>query len=236
MMERIVYLDRSLLPTAVRRPTFEHEWIEYATSRPEEVKARLEGATVAITHRVFLSGEDLPPILRLIAVGATGAERIDLTACRARGVHVCNVRSWSDSVSEHVFALALALRRNLLAYHSAVRSGAWSSFPDFSVATEPFGRALRGAALGDYRLRHTGSVGGPDRPGVRDECSGRGTERCSHAAGGSCPLPRSAGAKRSPGRALSPHAGDASPDRTRRACLDEAGCAVDQLCPWRHRR
>ena len=27
MMERIVYLDRSLLPTAVRRPPFEHEWI-----------------------------------------------------------------------------------------------------------------------------------------------------------------------------------------------------------------
>src|SRR5215831_666083 len=148
MMERIVYLDRSLLPTVVRRPTFEHEWLEYATSRPEEVKARLEGATVAITHRVFLSGEDLPPILRLIAVGATGAERIDLTACRARGVHVCNVRSWSDSVSEHVFALALAVRRNLLAYHSAVRSGAWSSSADFSLATEPFGRTLRGAALG----------------------------------------------------------------------------------------
>jgi glycerate dehydrogenase len=111
MMERIVYLDRSLLPTAVRRPTFEHELIEYATSRPEEVKARLEGATVAITHRVFLSGEDLPPLLRLIAVGATGAERI-------------------------------------LAYHSAVRSGAWSSSPNFSLATEPFGRTLRGAALG----------------------------------------------------------------------------------------
>jgi len=148
MLERIVYLDRSLLPTAVRRPSFEHEWIEHATSRPEEVKARLEGATVAITHRVFLRGADLPPILRLIAVGATGAERIDLAACRARGVHVCNVRSWSDSVSEHVFALALALRRNLLAYHSAVRSGAWSSSPDFSLATEPFGRTLRGAALG----------------------------------------------------------------------------------------
>jgi glycerate dehydrogenase len=146
MMERIVYLDRSLLPTAVRRPTFEHEWIEYATSRPEEVKASLEGATVAITHRVFLSGEDLPPLLRLIALGLTGAERIDLAACRARRVHVCNVRSWSDSVSEHVFALAL--RRSLLAYHSAVRSGAWSSSPDFSLATEPFGRTLRGAALG----------------------------------------------------------------------------------------
>src|SRR5262249_50006919 len=39
-------------------------------------------------------------------------------------------------------------RRALPAYHSAVRSGAWSSSPDFSLATEPFGRTLRGAALG----------------------------------------------------------------------------------------
>jgi len=148
MMERIVYLDRSVLRTAVRRPAFEHEWIEYPTSRPVVVKARLQGATIAMTHRVFLKGEDLPPTLRLIAVGATGSERIDLAACRARGVHVCNVRSWSASVSEHVFALALALRRNLFAYHSAVRSGAWSSSPDFSLATEPFGHTLRGDALG----------------------------------------------------------------------------------------
>src|SRR5262249_37311385 len=148
MMERIVYLDHSALRTAVRRPAFEHEWIEYATSRPEVVKARLEGATIAITHRVFMNGEDLPPTLGLIAVGATGTERIDLAACRARGVQVCNVRGWSVSVSEHFFALALALRRNLLAYHSAVRSGAWSSSPDFSLATEPFGHTLRGDALG----------------------------------------------------------------------------------------
>src|SRR5262249_20792587 len=39
-------------------------------------------------------------------------------------------------------------RRALPAYHSAVRSGAWSSSPDFSLATEPFGRTVRGAALG----------------------------------------------------------------------------------------
>src|SRR5262249_31178210 len=70
MMERIVYLDRSVLRTAVRRPAFEHEWIEYPTTRPEVVKARLEGATIAITHWVFLNGEDLPPTLGLIAVGA----------------------------------------------------------------------------------------------------------------------------------------------------------------------
>jgi glycerate dehydrogenase len=108
----------------------------------------LEGATIAITHQVFLNGEDLPPTLGLIAVGAAGTESIDLAACRARGVHVCNVRGWSVSVSEHFFAMALALRRNLFAYHLAVRSGAWSSSPDFSLATEPFGHTLRGDALG----------------------------------------------------------------------------------------
>jgi glycerate dehydrogenase len=148
MMERIVYLDSGAIPAVVRRPVFEHEWVEYPATRPEDVKARLEGATIAITHRVFLKGEDLPPTLRLIAVGSTGYERIDLAACWARGVHVCNVRDWSVSVPEHVFALALALRRNLLAYHSAVRSGAWSSSPDFSLVAEPMSHTLRGNTLG----------------------------------------------------------------------------------------
>ena len=90
----------------------------------------------------------MPPTLRLIAVGATGYERIDLAACRERGVKVCNVRDWSVSVPEHVFALALALRRNLLAYHSEVRSGAWSSSASFSLLTEPIGHTLRGNTLG----------------------------------------------------------------------------------------
>ena len=70
MKRRIVYLDRGVLRTAVRRPAFEHEWIEYPTSCAEVVKARLKGATIAITHRVFLKGEDLPPTLELVAMGA----------------------------------------------------------------------------------------------------------------------------------------------------------------------
>jgi hypothetical protein len=36
MMERIVYLDRSTLRTAVRRSSFEHVWVEHPASRPEE--------------------------------------------------------------------------------------------------------------------------------------------------------------------------------------------------------
>jgi glycerate dehydrogenase len=148
MMERIVFLDRSAIRTEIRPPAFEREWVEYPTSCREELKARLEGATIAITNWLFLKGEDLPPTLRLIAVGATGYERIDLAACRERGAKVCNVRDWSVSVPEHVFALALARRWNLLAYHSAVRSGAWLSSPSFSLLTEPIGHTLRGNTLG----------------------------------------------------------------------------------------
>jgi glycerate dehydrogenase len=64
---------------------------------------------------VFLKGEDLPPTLGLIAVGSTGTERIDLAACRARGVHVCNERdallincARGGSVDEFALAEALA--------------------------------------------------------------------------------------------------------------------------------
>jgi hypothetical protein len=46
---RIVYLDRSAIATEVRRPAFEHEWIEYPATFPEDVRARLQGATIAIT-------------------------------------------------------------------------------------------------------------------------------------------------------------------------------------------
>jgi glycerate dehydrogenase len=147
-MERIVYLDRSAIKTNVRRPTFRHEWIEYPTTEPEQVRPRLAGATIAITHRVFLAGQDLPPTLRLIAVGSTGFERVDLAGCRARGVHVCNVRDWSWSVPEHVFALVLALRRNLLSYRDAVRAGEWSWTGDPARLAQLIGRPLRNETLG----------------------------------------------------------------------------------------
>src|SRR5262245_331559 len=187
-MDRIVYLDRSILPTTVRRPAFEHEWIEYRTSSPEVVKARLQGATIAVTHRVFVKGGDLSPTLRLIAVGSTGYERIDLAACRARGIHVSNVRGWSASVPEHVFALALALRRRLFAYNSAVRSGAWSSSPDFSLANlEVSDHTLRGDTLGIIGFGTLGrSVAELGHGFGMDSC--RGAARCSRPAGRPCSI------------------------------------------------
>jgi glycerate dehydrogenase len=147
-VEHIVFLDRRNIRTELRRPFFEHTWTEYDISRPEELRPRLDGATIAITNRMFLREEHLPPSLRLIALSATGYECIDLDACRARGIAVCNVRGWSVSVPEHVFALALALRRNLPGYIAAVKDGAWSRATSFCALLEPLDQTLYGHTLG----------------------------------------------------------------------------------------
>jgi glycerate dehydrogenase len=143
-----VFLDRVAIRTPLRRPAFEHTWTEYPTSRPDQLKDRLAGATIAITNRMYLRAQHLPSTLRLIAMSATGYECIDLQACRERQISVCNVRGWSVSVPEHVFAMALALRRNLIAYRHAVCRGEWSRSATYCVLKEPFGHTLSGSTLG----------------------------------------------------------------------------------------
>jgi lactate dehydrogenase-like 2-hydroxyacid dehydrogenase len=82
-----------------------------------------------MTNRVGITAQILAamPMLRLVAVAATGYEHVGVDACRRFGVAVCNLRDWAESVPEHIFALALALRRQLLAYRSAIAMGQWQA-------------------------------------------------------------------------------------------------------------
>lgn len=149
-MERIVFLDREGLPATLRSPNFPHEWREYPTSSPDVVVERLRDATIAIVDRVFLGEPELArlPRLKLIAVAATGFDNVDVAACRRRGITVANVRDWSKSVPEHVFALILTLRRDLPAYHNAVQSGAWQRAENYTLLREPMPLSLSGSTLG----------------------------------------------------------------------------------------
>ncbi|MBU5635208.1 D-2-hydroxyacid dehydrogenase [Geomonas sp. Red69] len=159
-MERIVFLDRGGISVPLRPPCFPHHWQEYPDTRPEDVVGRLADATIAITDQVAISAEHLAelPQLRLIAVAATGVDHVDLDACRHQGVTVVNVRNWSVSVPEHVFSLILALRRNLLAYHEAIREGAWQRSEGYLVQVEPMPRSLSGATLGIIGVGALGSA------------------------------------------------------------------------------
>ena len=99
-MRKIVFLDRSTIAPQIRlrRPNFEHELIEHASTSPEQVVERLRGATVAILNKVPLSAATLAqlPDLRLIAVAATGTDCVDKTYCEAHGIAVANIRGGSE--------------------------------------------------------------------------------------------------------------------------------------------
>jgi glycerate dehydrogenase len=139
-MERIVFLDRKTCRAKLRPPNFKHEWREYDTTAPDQVVERLLDATIAITNKVPLRAHELKPLpaLRLIAVAATGVDVVDLDYCRAHGISVVNVPHYATrSVSELVFLLILALRRNLFNYRTAVQAGTWQKSPTFALLDYP---------------------------------------------------------------------------------------------------
>ncbi|HEX8337982.1 MAG TPA: D-2-hydroxyacid dehydrogenase [Pyrinomonadaceae bacterium] len=149
-MERIVFLERDTLTVEPRRPSFEHVWQDYSSTRPEEVLERLEGATVAVVNKTRLRADVLErlPALKLIAVAATGTDNIDLESCRARGVEVRNVSGYArETVPEHVLMLALALSRNLVGFRADVGAGLWQRAEQFCLHTREM-RDLHGSTLG----------------------------------------------------------------------------------------
>lgn len=131
MSTRIVFLDRDTLPPqiVVRRPAFDHTWVEYPETAADQVAGRLaDDAAVVITNKVPVRRDALEaaPGIRMIAVAATGFDMIDVGACRQRGITVSNIRGYAiNTVPEHTFALIFALRRNIVAYREAVRQGRW---------------------------------------------------------------------------------------------------------------
>ncbi len=150
MTHAIVFLDRSTLAARLRTPNFPHVYREYGASEADTVAARLKGASIAIVNKVPLRQSTLAllPDLRLIAVAATGTDNIDKAYCRSRGILVSNIRNYAyNTVPEHVFALAFALRRNIVAYHEDVQRGRWQSAEQFCFFDHPI-RDMRGSTLG----------------------------------------------------------------------------------------
>ena len=158
MTHRVVFLDRKSLPVRFTTPTCAGDYVEYAETGPDQLVERLSGATVAITNKVPLRGPLLTqlPDLKLIAVAATGYDCVDTAYCREHGIAVVNIRNYAiHTVPEHVFAMLLALRRNLMAYRTVVTNGAWQNSKQFCVIEGEI-RDLHGSVLG---LVGFGSIG-----------------------------------------------------------------------------
>lgn len=185
-MKTIVVLDAMTMRGELARPSFPHEWISHPLSKPAEVAARIRKAHIVVTNKAAVRAEDLAAAenLELIAVAATGADMIDLAACRAAGVAVCNVRDYaSRSVAEHVMALVLCLARRILEHHRRTADGEWADSPVFSP---DMGKIL------ELRGMRIGIVGGG--------ALGKETARLAEAFGMRASFLRRDGADDSPSR------------------------------------
>ena len=148
--EVIVFLERNTFSVPFRKPAFDHEWVEFGETAPDEVVERLAQATIVLSNKLALRAETLSqlPNLRLIAVAATGVDNIDLSFCRSHNIAVCNTRGYAvNSLPEHALMLMLALRRNLVAYRNDVKNGGWHEARQFCLLDHPIGD-LKGSTLG----------------------------------------------------------------------------------------
>jgi glycerate dehydrogenase len=149
-MENIVFLERDTIKAHFRRPNFDHEWVEYADTRAQEVVERVRPASIIISNKLSLGEPQLShaPDVKLVAIAATGSDCVDLDYCRGRGITVCNVRGYAvNSVPEHVLMLTLALRRNLLLYRQDVQDGKWQQSKQFCWLSHPL-HDIKGSTVG----------------------------------------------------------------------------------------
>lgn len=157
-MHRIVNIEAGAVRASFRRPAFAHEWVDFEATAQEDVAARLAGATIAVVNKRRLTADIIAglPALQMVAVAATGYNNIDLDACRARGIVVSNVRGYArETVPEHVFALLLALARQIGPFHRSVAAGRWQKSEQFCYFDYPI-RDLAGQTLG---LLGSGTLG-----------------------------------------------------------------------------
>ena len=188
MKQTIVFLERNTFNVPFRKPSFDHEWIEFGETTPEQVVARLAGATIAICNKVQLRGQALSqlPKLRLIAVAATGVDNVDLVHCRSHNIAVCNTRGYAvNSLPEHALMLMLVCVKKTLYQDKLTRAGDWGAKRGSASTahTELEGKTLGIVGIGNIGRRvakFCGAIGmkvlAYDKYVPADEVRNRGVE------------------------------------------------------------
>ena len=136
-------------PRPFRRPAFAHEWVDFEATAQDEVATRLAGATIAVVNKRRLTADLIAalPALQMVAVAATGYNNIDPTPA-GRAASWSPTRGYArETVPEHVFALLLALIRQIGPYHRSVAAGRWQQSEQFCYFDYPI-RDLAGRKLG----------------------------------------------------------------------------------------
>lgn len=122
----------------------------YGYSELAEIPLRLQDVEIGIVNKARIDAETIAANsqLKLIVLAATGSDNVDVATAQERGVAVANIRDYcTPAVVQHVFALILALTRQLNGYQAIVSSGAWQRSNTFALFDYPI-RELTGKTLG----------------------------------------------------------------------------------------
>jgi glycerate dehydrogenase len=103
-MERIVFIERNTVQANFRRPTFEHEWVEYPESFAGQVNERIRDATIIISNKLSLGRAATCRCARR-EIDCDSRRRVRTAwtwiIADGRGITVCNVRGYAaNSVPE----------------------------------------------------------------------------------------------------------------------------------------
>ena len=151
-------LDLGDLDLSPWRETF-GELELHASTTPDQVIERLQGAQVAISNKIMIDAATFAacPDLKLILVTATGINNVDLDAARKHGVVVSNCQGYgTPSVAQHTLMLLLAMATRVLDYQTAIHQGLWQTSKQFCLLDFPIVE-LEGKTLG---LLGHGELGG----------------------------------------------------------------------------
>lgn len=112
----------------------------FGDTQPSQTIEHIGDAEVVVTNKVVIDEAVLDACtdIKLVIIAATGTNNVDLNGAARRGIAVCNARDYATtSVAQHVFALLLALGRNIESYANAVRDGRWNDSPFFCLLDDP---------------------------------------------------------------------------------------------------
>jgi glycerate dehydrogenase len=115
--------------------------------------------TVLVTNKALVGIPELDFFkqLKLVVVTATGYNCVDVNACAARGIPVCNVPAYGTySVAQHALAMLLEYSNQVGLHNNSVQQGAWAACPDFSYTLTPISEWY-GKTLGIIGMGNIGS-------------------------------------------------------------------------------
>lgn len=130
-----------------------HEFVYYTTKEVDQEKllARVADADIIMLANQPLSAEIINGCsnLKMLSVAFTGVDHIDLAACRAKNILVCNAAGYStNAVAELTFGLAISVIRNIVPCDGRCRNAATK---DGLVGFELFGK--------NFGVVGTGAIG-----------------------------------------------------------------------------